>query len=323
MKKMMYRDAVKAALQEEMFRDEKVFIMGEDVAIVGGVFKTTKGLLEEFGEKRVRNTPISEAAIVSAAAGAAMAGARPVAEIMYIDFTACCMDSIANQVAKMRFKTGGKVSVPLVIRTQGGRGKSNGCTQSQSLESWFTHIPGLKVVAPSTPYDVKGLLKTSIRDNDPVIFVEHKGLYQTYGDVPEEEYLIPLGKADIKREGTDVTIITYSKQVLASLEAAEELEKEGISAEVLDLRSLVPLDFETIAESVIKTGKVVVVHEACERSGFGAEVIAQIQEKLFDYLDAPMIRVAGKNIPVPHASLAEIESAPTVSRIIGGVKSTL
>ncbi len=323
MKNIMYRDAVRDAIREEMLRDEKVFIMGEDVATVGGVFKTTRGLLEEFGEKRVRNTPISEAAIVSAAAGASMAGARAIAEIMYIDFTACCMDSIANQVAKMRFKTAGKINVPMVIRTQGGRGRSSGCTQSQSLEAWFTHIPGLKIVAPSNPYDAKGLLKSSIRDNDPVIFIEHKALYQTKGDVPEEEYLIPLGKAEIKKAGSDITVITYSRQVLVAIEAAEELEKRSISAEILDLRSLVPLDFGTIAESVKKTGRVLIVHEACGQSGFGAEVLAQVQEKLFDYLDAPIVRITGRNIPVPHAGQAEKETVPTPERIIAAAEAMI
>lgn len=323
MKKMMYREAVAEALREEMARDEKIFIMGEDVAIIGGVYKATKGLLEEFGPSRVRNTPISEAAIASVATGAAMAGARPVAEIMHIDFFASCMDSIANQMAKMHYKTGGSITVPLVVRTQGGRSHSNSCTQSQMLESWVTHIPGLKVVMPATPYDVKGLLKASIRDNNPVIFIEHKGLYQTKGEVPEEDYIIPLGNADIKREGTDISIITYSKQVLTSLEATAELQKAGVSAEVIDLRTLVPLDFETISQSVKKTGRVIIVHEAIERAGFGAEITAQIQQELFDYLDAPIVRVAGYNTPVPFAPEAEIQSAPTVKRIIEAAKNIL
>ena len=220
MKRVMYREAIAAALEEEMRRDEKVFVMGEDVAIVGGVYKATKGLLEEFGPQRVRNTPLSELAIMGTATGAAMCSARPVAEIMHIDFIGCGFDILLNQMSKMRYKTNGQVTVPLVIRTQCGRGRSNGCTQSQSLESLLTHIPGLKVVMPSTPYDAKGLLKSAIRDNDPVIFIEHKGLYQTRGEIPEEEYLLPVGKADIKQEGTDVTIITYSKSVLMALDAA-------------------------------------------------------------------------------------------------------
>ena len=320
MKRVMYREAIAAALAEEMRRDEKVFVMGEDVAIVGGVYKATKGLLEEFGPQRVRNTPLSELAIMGTATGAAMCGARPVAEIMHIDFIGCGFDILLNQMSKMRYKTNGQVTVPLVIRTQCGRGRSNGCTQSQSLESLLTHIPGLTVVMPSTPYDAKGLLKSAIRDNDPVIFIEHKGLYQTRGEIPEEEYVLPIGKADIKQEGTDVTIITYSKSVLMALDAAKELETAGISAEVLDLRTLVPLDFEAIKESVSKTGRVLIVHEACERSGYGAEIAAQIVDKLFDELDAPILRVCGENIPVPNATLPEVESAPTVAKIVAAAK---
>ena len=321
MKKTMYREAISSAIAEEMRRDEKVFVMGEDVAITGGVYKATRGLLEEFGPKRVRNTPLSEIAIAGAATGAAMAGARPVAEIMHIDFTGCCMDIILNQMSKMCYKTNGKVHVPMVLRTQGGRGHSNGCTQSQSLESLFTHIPGLKVVMPATPYDAKGLLKSAIRDNDPVIFIEHKGLYQTKQEIPESEYLVPLGKADVKRIGENVTIIAYSKTVLTALDAAKELEKDGISAEVIDLRTLVPLDFDTIAESVRKTGRVVITHESCERNGYGAEIAAEIQERLFDELDAPILRVCGANIPVPNATLPEEASAPSAEKIAAAARS--
>lgn len=320
MKKMMYREAIAAAIAEEMRRDEKVFVMGEDVALTGGVYKATRGLLEEFGPARVRNTPLSEIAIAGAATGAAMAGARPVAEIMHVDFTGCCMEIILNQMSKMCYKTNGKIHVPMVLRTQGGRGRSNGCTQSQSLEAIFTHIPGLKVVMPATPYDAKGLLKSAIRDNDPVVFIEHKGLYQTKGEVPESEYLIPLGKADVKRVGQDVTIISYSKTVLMALDAAKALEAEGVDAEVIDLRTLVPLDFDTIAASVRKTGRVVIAHEACERTGYGAEIAAEIQERLFDELDAPILRVCGANIPVPNATLPEVESAPSAEKIAAAVK---
>ncbi len=320
MKKIMYREAVASALAEEMRKDDKIFVMGEDVAITGGVYKATKGLLEEFGPSRVRNTPLSELAILGTATGAAMCGSRPVAEIMHVDFFGCGFDIVLNQMSKMCYKTNGQINVPLVIRTQCGRGKSNGCTQSQSLESLFTAIPGLKVVMPSTPYDVKGLLKSAIRDNNPVIFIEHKALYQTKGDVPEEEYLIPLGEADVKRPGKDLTIITYSKSVLMSLDAAEELAKQGIDAEVLDLRTLVPLDFDAIAKSVSKTGRVLIVHEACERSGYGAEIAAQIVDKLFDELDAPILRVCGANIPVPNATLPELESAPTINKIVTAAK---
>ena len=321
MKKTMYREAISSAIAEEMRRDEKVFVMGEDVAITGGVYKATRGLLEEFGPERVRNTPLSEIAIAGAATGAAMAGARPVAEIMHIDFTGCCMDIILNQMSKMCYKTNGKVHVPMVLRTQGGRGHSNGCTQSQSLESLFAHIPGLKVVMPATPYDAKGLLKSAIRDNDPVIFIEHKGLYQTKQELPESEYLVPLGKADVKRIGENVTIIAYSKTVLMALDAAKELEKDGISAEVIDLRTLVPMDFDTIAESVRKTGRVVITHESCERNGYGAEIAAEIQERLFDELDAPILRVCGANIPVPNATLPEEVSAPSAEKIAAAARS--
>ncbi|PWM24385.1 MAG: alpha-ketoacid dehydrogenase subunit beta [Oscillospiraceae bacterium] len=319
MKKMMYREAIASAIAEEMRRDEKVFVMGEDVALTGGVYKATRGLLAEFGPDRVRNTPLSEAAIAGVATGAAMAGARPVAEIMHIDFIGVCFDIVLNQMSKMCYKTNGKVRVPMVLRTQGGRGHSNSCTQSQSLESLVTAIPGLKVVMPSTAYDAKGLLKSSIRDNNPVVFIEHKGLYQTKGELPEEEYLIPLGKADVKRAGTDVTLISYSKSVHTSLEAAQMLEAKGVQVEVIDLRTLVPLDFETIRESVAKTGRVIVVHEAAERSGYGAEIAAEIQEQLFDELDAPILRVCGANIPVPNATLPEVESAPTAAKIVDAV----
>lgn len=320
MKKIMYREAISSALAEEMRRDEKVFVMGEDVAITGGVYKATRGLLDEFGPQRVRNTPLSELAILGTATGAAMCGARPVAEIMHVDFIGCTFDIVLNQMSKMCYKTNGQVTVPMVLRTQCGRGKSNGCTQSQSLEALFTHIPGLKVVMPSTPYDAKGLLKSAIRDNNPVVFIEHKGLYQTKGEVPEEEYLLPIGKADVKRYGKDVTIITYSKSVLMALDAAKELEANGIDAEVIDLRTLVPLDFEIIRESVQKTGRVLIVHESCERGGYGAEIAAEIADKLLDELDAPILRVCGENIPVPNATLPEIESAPTVAKIVNAAQ---
>ena len=316
MSKIAVREAISAALAEEMRRDEKVFVMGEDVALTGGVYKATRGLYAEFGPERVRNTPLSELAIMGSATGAAMCGARPVAEIMHVDFIGVGFDIILNQMSKMCYKSNGKVTVPLVVRTQCGRNRSNSCTQSQSLEALLTHIPGLKVVMPSTPYDFKGLLKSAIRDNNPVFFIEHKGLYHIKGEVPEEEYLIPIGKADVKREGKDVTIITYSKMVHTALEAAEKMAAQGIDAEVVDLRTLVPLDMETIAQSVKKTGRVLITHEACERSGYGAEIAAQVVDKLFDELDAPIMRVCGSNIPIPNATEPEKESAPTVKKLV-------
>ena len=314
--KIAVREAISAALAEEMRRDEKVFVMGEDVALTGGVYKATRGLFAEFGPERVRNTPLSELAIMGSATGAAMCGARPVAEIMHVDFIGVGFDIILNQMSKMCYKSNGKVTVPLVIRTQCGRNRSNSCTQSQSLEALLTHIPGLKVVMPSTPYDFKGLLKSAVRDNNPVFFIEHKGLYHIKGEVPEEEYLIPIGKADVKREGKDVTIITYSKMVHTALEAAEKMAAQGIDAEVVDLRTLVPLDMETIAQSVKKTGRVLITHEACERSGYGAEIAAQVVDKLFDELDAPIMRVCGSNIPIPNATAPEQQSAPTVDKLV-------
>ena len=316
MSKIAVREAISAALAEEMRRDEKVFVMGEDVGLTGGVYKATRGLYAEFGAQRVRNTPLSELAILGSATGAAMCGARPVAEIMHIDFIGVGFDIILNQMSKMCYKSNGKVTVPLVIRTQCGRNRSNSCTQSQSLEALLTHIPGLKVVMPSTPYDFKGLLKSAVRDNNPVFFIEHKGLYHIKGEVPEEEYLIPLGKADVKREGKDVTIITYSKMVHTALEAAEKMAAQGIEAEVVDLRTLVPLDMETIGQSVKKTGRVLITHEACERSGYGAEIAAQVIDKLFDELDAPIARVCGSNIPIPNATEPEQQSAPTVDKLV-------
>jgi pyruvate/2-oxoglutarate/acetoin dehydrogenase E1 component len=316
MQQTMYRDAISQAIAEEMRRDEKVFVMGEDVALIGGIYKATRGLLEEFGPLRVRDTPLSEIAIAGAATGAAMAGARPIAEIMHIDFMLCCLEIVGNQMAKMCYKSNGAVRVPLVLRTQGGRGRSNSCTQSQSLESLVTHFPGLKVVMPCTPCDAKGLLKSAIRDDNPVVFIEHKGLYQTTGEIPQGEHLIELGRADVKRSGRDLTIISWSKTVLTALDAARTLAEKGIDAEVIDLRTLVPLDFDTIAGSVKKTGRVIVTHEAVERGGYGAEVAAQIQEKLFDELDAPILRVCGDNIPVPSATQPEIESAPTPQKLV-------
>ena len=321
MREIMYREAIQEALREEMTRDEKVFLIGEDIGPGGGIYKATDTLQAQFGEApRVYSTPISENAIVGAALGAALSGLKPVAEIMYIDFSMLAMDQIVNQCAKFRFMTGGQAVIPVVVRTQGGAGRGIAAQHSQSLEAWYAHVPGLKVVLPATPYDTKGLLKSAIRDNNPIMFIEHKLLYTTTGDVPEEEYVIPLGKADIKKEGKDVTIVTWSKMVLDSLEAAEELEKDGISAEVVDLRTLRPLDVDTIIRSVKKTGQVAVVHEACKFGGFGAEIGMTIVENAFDYLDGPIKRIAGIDTPIPYAFHLEKEVIPNKQWIVDGIK---
>lgn len=320
MRQITYREALQEALREEMKRDSSVFLMGEDIGIYGGVYSVTKGLLEEFGEKRVRDTPISEAVIIGAATGAAAVGTRPVAEIMYINFMTFCMDQIVNQAAKMRYMFGGKIKVPMTIRTQGGAGTFCAAQHSESLESWFIHIPGLKVVMPSTPYDAKGLLKSSIRDDNVVIFIEHNLLYNTKGNVPEEEYLVPIGASDIKREGTDVTIISYSRMVLTALQAADELSNEGINAEVIDLRTLSPLDMKTVINSVRKTGKAVICEADCKTGGVGAEVLSQIIERAFDYLDAPPIRVAGRDTPIPYSPVLEKIAVPDKDEIVRAIK---
>ena len=318
MRKIKYVQALNEALREEMLRDERVFLMGEDIAIYGGAYQVTRGLYDEFGAERVRDTPISEAAIAGAAAGAAMTGTRPVAEIMYIDFSTIATDQIINIAAKNRYMFGGKSIVPVVYRTQGGAGIAE--HHSQSLEAWYQHIPGIFVVMPSTPFDAKGLLKTCIRDDNPVMFIEQKLLYGTEGEVPEGEYTVPLGVADVKREGTDVTIVAYSRMVLLALEAAEDLAKEGISVEVVDPRTLKPLDAETIIGSVKKTGRAVVVHEGYRTCGVGAEIAAQIMEEAFDYLDAPVLRVAGEDVPIPMSPVLEEAAVPSKTKIVEAIK---
>ena len=316
MRQISFAQALVEAMREEMLRDERVFIMGEDVGLYGGAYGATRGLFEEFGERRVIDTPISEATIGGAAVGAAMAGMRPVAEIMYVDFTPLAMDQIANQGAKNRYMFGGRTSVPMVIRTEGGAGRAIAAHHSQSLESLWTHFPGIYVVMPATPYDAKGLLKAAIRDDNPVMFIEHKMLYKEKGPVPEEEYIIPLGVADVKREGKDVTLVTYSRMVQRSLEAAEQLAQEGIDVEVIDLRTLKPLDIDTVVNSIKKTGRFVGVTESYENTSFINEVMAQINELAFDWLDAPMIRVAAANVPVPRAEILEDQAIPNVGRIL-------
>ncbi len=324
MRTITYGQAISEALHEEMLRDKAVIILGEDVGVMGNVFGITKGFIEEFGAQRMIDTPISEAGFTGMAVGAAMRGLRPVVELMYVDFSAVCMDPIVNQAAKMRYMTGGQVKIPMVVRAPGGAGRRNAAQHSQSLEGIFTQFPGLKVVTPSTPYDAKGLLKAAIRDDDPVVFLEHKMLYRQQGEVPAEEYVIPLGKADVKKTGGDVTIITYSRQVSFALEAAKKLANEwDIDAEVVDIRTLVPLDWETIAASIKKTRRAVVVQEAVQRGGYAAEIMAQIMEHAFDDLDAPVKRVTGLNTVIPFSPALEDHVYPQPNDIIAAVKAML
>lgn len=319
MRELTYREALNEALREEMLRDDRVFLFGEDIGIYGGANGVTKGLLDEFGSKRVLDTPISEAVITGAATGAALVGTRPVAEIMFVDFLALAMDQLVNQAAKIHYMFGGKARVPMVIRTQGGAHRSWAAQHGQSLEAWFMHVPGLYVVMPSTPQDAKGLLKAAIRDDNPVVFIEHKAIYLSKGHVPEGDYVIPLGKADVKRQGKDVTIVTYSRQTLYSLQAAETLAKEGIDVEVIDLRCLNPLDMDTVMQSVKKTNRVVLVTEDVKTAGVSAELSARISETVFDYLDAPVVRCAGKDVPLPcvsHLEKAAIPSPDTIAQAV-------
>jgi len=322
-REIRYWEALNEALQEEMDRDERVFIMGEDVGLYGGAYGATRGLFEKYGSERVRDTAISEAAIGGAAVGAAMTGMRPVAEIMYVDFTPLAMDQIANQGAKNRYMFGGRTEVPMVIRTEGGAGRSIAAHHSQSLEALWVHFPGIYVVMPATPYDAKGLLKTCIRDDNPIMFIEHKMLYGTRGPVPQEEYLIPLGVADVKRPGKDVTLVAYSRQVLFALQAAEQLATEGIEVEVVDLRCLKPLDMATVVESVEKTGRLVVVSEGYRTGGFPGELIARICEEAFFYLDAPPARVAAADVPVPMSEVLEDAAIPQVPDIVRAVRGVM
>ncbi len=324
-RKVRYREALVEAMREEMLRDERVFIMGEDVGLYGGAYGATRGLFEEFGFARVKDTPISEATIAGSAVGAAMSGLRPIAEIMYVDFTPLAMDQLANQGAKNRYMFGGKTIVPMVLRSEGGAGRSIAAHHSQSLEALWTHFPGIYVVMPATPFDAKGLLKAAIRDDNPVMFIEHKMLYNEQGFVPlvGEDYVIPYGVADIKREGTDVTVVTYSRMVLRTLEAAERLAGGGIQVEVIDLRTLKPLDMDTIAASVKKTGRVVGVTEAYKTGSFLSELAMRIQEEVFDWLDAPVVRVAAADVPIPMSEPLEDACIPSVERIIDGIRQVL
>ena len=324
MREITYAQAIKEAMCEEMRADENVFLMGEDVGLYGGAFGVSVGMFEEFGDERVKDTPISEAVIAGAAAGAAVTGMRPIAEIMFSDFTTISMDQLVNQAAKMRYMFGGKAKVPMVLRTPGGSGTGAAAQHSQSLEAWFCHVPGLKVIVPSTPYDAKGLLKAAIRDDNPVMFFEQKLLYRKKGPVPEEDYTIPLGVADIKREGSDVTIITYGRMVPVCLEVAENLAAQGISIEVVDPRTLNPLDKDTLIQSAKKTGRVLVVHEACQTGGFGGELAAVIADsEAFFYLDAPVKRLGGLDVPIPYCPELEKNVVPTVETVTRAVQELL
>lgn len=323
MREITYAEAAIEAIGEEMEKDDRIFYMGEDVGRFGGSYGTTKGLWERFGDDRVKDTPMSEAAMVGYALGAAIAGMRPIVEIMFVDLLCLAMDQIVNQVAKIRYMFGGKAKVPLVIRVPFGGLRRAAGQHSQHLEAWFLHTPGLKIVVPSAPHNVKGLLKTAIRENNPVMYLEHILLYQIRGGVPEGDYTLPIGKAQIKREGKDVTVVSYSFMLHRCLSVAEKLHKQGIEVEVIDLGSLHPLDMETVVASVKKTNRVAIVHQACLTGGVGAEVGIRITEAAFDYLDAPVKRIAARDVPVPFSPVLEDFVVPTEERIEEGIKGML
>lgn len=318
MPQLSYLEAIRSGLQEEMARDDSVYVLGEDVTM-GGPFGATKGLTDAFGESRILNTPISESTVMGMATGAAALGMRPVVEVMFIDFITLAMDQLVNHAAKLHYMSGGQLRVPLTVRAQGGIAGASGAHHSQSLESWFMHVPGLKVVIPSNPADAKGLLKAAVRDDGPVLFIEHRALYWSKGEVPDGEHVVPLGLADVKRSGKDVTVLALSRMVGASLEAAEQLAAQGISVEVVDPRSLCPLDLDTIAASVRKTGRLVIAHEAVQTGGVGGEIAAQVQEAAFDYLDSPILRVGAPFAPVPAGSSLEKAFAPGKDDVIDAV----
>jgi len=320
MPELTYAEALRQALREEMLRDPRVILMGEEIGVFEGVYKVTRGLLQEFGPERVRDTPISEAAIAGAAVGAALAGLKPVAEIMYMDFVTICLDQIATNAAKMRFMSGGKLKVPFVLRTQYSLGRMHGAQHSQFYPSIFFQVPGLKVVLPSTPYDAKGLLKASIREDNPVVFVESGALYRTKGQVPEEEYVLPLGQCDIKRKGNDLTIVAVSRVVGEALVAAAQLEEQGVSAEVIDPRTIQPLDKSTIVESVKKTGRLIIASDDVKSGGIGSEIAAIVVEEAFDSLDAPILRVASADTPIPFSPPLEQAYMPNAQKIMAAAK---
>jgi len=323
MARMTMREAISQALWEEMERDPKVFIMGEEIGVWGGTYAVTKGFYDHFGGERVRDTPIAEAGIVGAAIGAALTGCRPVAELMTINFAFVAMDHIVNEAAKLHYMFAGSMRLPLVIRTVSGGGRQLGATHSQTPDAIFAHFPGLKVVAPGTPADAKGLLKSAIRSDDPVLFIEHATLYQTRGEVPDGELLVPIGKSIVQRPGKDVTIITYSKMLEISMKAAEELAKQGVEAEIVDLRTLRPLDMEPVITSFKKTNRAVIVEEGWKSFGVGSEVSARIYEQAFDYVDAPIKRVAQQEVPLPYNRTLEQMALPQVADVIAAVKEVL
>jgi pyruvate dehydrogenase E1 component beta subunit len=317
------REAISQALWEEMERDPKVFIMGEEVGVWGGTYAVTKGFYDHFGPDRVRDTPIAEAAIIGAGIGAAMTGLRPVAELMTINFAFSAMDHIVNEAAKLHYMFGGQFTVPMVIRTVGGGGRQLGATHSQTPDAIFAHFPGLKVVAPGTPADAKGLLKAAIRCDDPIFFIEHATLYQQRGEVPDGDFIVPIGKSTIQRPGKDVTIVTYSKMLQVSMQAADELAKEGIEAEIVDLRTLRPLDMDPVIESIKKTNRALVVEEGWRSFGVGSEVASRIYEEAFDYMDAPVKRVAQIEVPLPYNRKLEQMALPQVEDVVKAVKEVL
>jgi pyruvate dehydrogenase E1 component beta subunit len=323
MRTITYRDALREAIREEMLRDDRVFIMGEDIAGYGGTYAVTKGLFEEFGEKRVRDTPLAEEVITGAAIGAALGGLRPILELMTINFSLLAIDLLVNSAAKMRYMFGGQPVVPFVVRMPSGGGAQRGAQHSQMLETWFAHIPGLKVVMPATPYDAKGMLKSAVRDLDPVIFIEHELLYNVKGEVPEEdvEYTVPLNLGEVKRAGRDVTIITFSRMLHVSLQAAEDLAKEGIEAEVIDLRSIRPIDIDLLVDSVKKTNRVVIAEEGWKYYGTGQGLAALIYEHAFDYLDAPIQHVTGVDVPMPYSKVLERAALPKKGDIVAAAKA--
>ncbi len=324
MPEVTIRDALRQALREELLADEKVFLMGEDIGAYGGSYAVTKGFLDEFGPERVRDTPISELVIVGAGIGAAMAGLRPMVELMTINFSLLAIDQIINNASKLHYMSGGQIRVPLVIRMASGAGSQLGAQHSHSLEGWYAHVPGLKVVCPSNPYDAKGLLKTAFRDDNPVIFIEHTAIYALKGEVPEDEYFVPFGQANVIRPGTDVTIIGYSGSVHQGLRAAAMLaEQDEVDAEVIDLRTLRPLDLEALVASVRKTNRAVVVEDDWRFGGFAGEVVALLQEHAFDYLDAPIARVCGADVPMPYSRALEMAALPSEQQIVDAVRKMM